>query len=249
MKPTLSWTLSFLFLALTTVACAGPPFTTDDPEPVGYGHWEIFFATSYFRTPAGETGAFPALDINYGILPEVHLNCVAPFAFNGPTGATGAYGYGDTELALKIRLRQETPDTPQMAFYPRLLLPTGDSARGLGEGIFQLALPLWFQKSWGPWTTYGGASYWFHSGETRQDWVYAGWEVQRDLGTVATLGAEVFFRSAAQQGADANAGFNVGATVDLDSIDHLLYSMGRDFTPNGNNLTIYFAFQWTLPGE
>ena len=29
---------------------AGPPFETDDPEPVEYHHWEIFFAASYSRT-------------------------------------------------------------------------------------------------------------------------------------------------------------------------------------------------------
>ncbi|MGO9415216.1 MAG: hypothetical protein ACLP51_08770, partial [Syntrophobacteraceae bacterium] len=37
-----------LFIALLFVpfaALAGPPFLTDDPEPVEYKHWEIYLAS------------------------------------------------------------------------------------------------------------------------------------------------------------------------------------------------------------
>jgi hypothetical protein len=30
------------FLVLSSSALAGPPFVTDDPEPVDYLHWELY---------------------------------------------------------------------------------------------------------------------------------------------------------------------------------------------------------------
>ena len=58
-------------------------------------------------------------------------------------------------------------------------------------------VPLWAQKSWGPWTTYGGG------GETLfdhaahaigyQNFPFAGWLLQRDIGKKLTLGGEVFY--------------------------------------------------------
>jgi hypothetical protein len=30
------------FLLLSSSALAGPPFVTDDPEPVDYLHWELY---------------------------------------------------------------------------------------------------------------------------------------------------------------------------------------------------------------
>ena len=35
-------------------------------------------------------------------------------------------------------------------------IPTGSAARGLGVGKTWYKVPLWVQKSFGPWTTYGG---------------------------------------------------------------------------------------------
>ena len=35
-------------------------------------------------------------------------------------------------------------------------LPTGSATKGLGVGKTWYKVPLWAQKSFGPWTTYGG---------------------------------------------------------------------------------------------
>ena len=45
-----------MFLALLlapSVVFAGPPFRTDDPEPVDYQHWEFYTATQYQQVRAG----------------------------------------------------------------------------------------------------------------------------------------------------------------------------------------------------
>jgi hypothetical protein len=38
---------ALLLAFLSPVALAGPPFVTDDPEPVEYQHWEVYIAPIY----------------------------------------------------------------------------------------------------------------------------------------------------------------------------------------------------------
>jgi len=171
---------------------AGPPFFTDDPVPVEYKHWEIYLASQYLRTADDRTGTAPHIDMNYGVYPNLHLHVTTPAVFDHPSGGPTTYGYGDTEVGAKYRFIEETDLRPQVAFYPQFEAPTGDADRNLGNGKAQLFLPLWLQKSWGPWTTFGGGGYWFNPGVGRRNWVYTGWVLQRDLSKTLTLGAELF---------------------------------------------------------
>src|SRR5258708_838938 len=58
-------------LAAATLAHAGPPFATDDPEPVEYRHWEIYLGSQYEHGGDGASGTLPHLEVNYGALPEL----------------------------------------------------------------------------------------------------------------------------------------------------------------------------------
>jgi hypothetical protein len=60
---------------LWAVPClAGPPFVTDDPEPVDYQKWEVNYALTGSHNQAG-TGAFlPQVDMNYGIAEGVQFH-------------------------------------------------------------------------------------------------------------------------------------------------------------------------------
>jgi len=240
-----------LFVAVLTVVSfspnvfAGPPFFTDDPVPVEWKHWEIFFASEYVRTVDNRSGTAPLIDANYGVCPNVHVHVNLPAAFNRPAGGPTTYGYGDTELGVKFRFIQETEIRPQVAIYPAVDAPTGDSDRGLGNGKAQVFLPLWLQKSWGPWTTYGGGGYWINPGEGHKNWVYAGWVLQRDLSKMFTLGAELFHRTPDTVGGDSGTGFAGGGQINLGEHYHLLLSMGRDFS-GPNHFTRYLALQWTF---
>jgi hypothetical protein len=48
--------------AIVGLACdasseaAGPPFATDDPEPVACGHWEFYVASQRSKTADGRSG-------------------------------------------------------------------------------------------------------------------------------------------------------------------------------------------------
>lgn len=167
-----------LLAIIATSARAGPPFRTDDPEPVEYRHSEIYVVwegTSGHVAPDADTGSLPQLEFNYGILPDVQLHVIAPFAYLSTAGGRTLRGYGDTEVGVKYRIVHEAKSLPQVGIFPLIELPTGDAARGLGSGHTQVFLPVWVQKSWGDWTSYGGAGWWRNPGAGQRNWTYLGW--------------------------------------------------------------------------
>jgi hypothetical protein len=226
-------------------AWAGPPFLTDDPEPAEYRHGEFYMASQYINSQDGKSATLPHVEFNYGVLPNVHLHLIAPLQYVKPEGGNSQYGYGDTEFGIKFRFLQETDSRPMVGTFPIIILPTGDKDKGLGSGETQIFLPLWVQKSWGPWTTYGGGGYWINPGEGNKNWWFFGWLLQREITKQFTLGAEVFHKTISQEGGEETNGFQVGAIINLTEDHHILLSAGRDF--NGPNLfTAYLAYQFTF---
>jgi hypothetical protein len=146
----------FLTLALAASAQAGPPFQTDDPEPVPWHHYEAYVFGTVNRG-GGLTGwVLPAAEFNVGAAPNLQLHIIIPGALANPGSL---YGIGDVELGAKYRFVMEGKDRPQIGVFPMLELPTGNSRLGLGNGQIWARLPFWVQKSRGPWTTYGGVGY------------------------------------------------------------------------------------------
>jgi hypothetical protein len=223
---------------------AGPPFLTDDPEPVDLHHWEFYLFSQGDRTPDAKAIAGPAIELNYGVAPNMQLHLVAPVANLEPAGGGWTSGYGDTEAGIKYRLLEETDSRPQVGVFPLAEIATGEASRGLGNGRTWFRLPVWIQKSWGPWTTYGGGGEALNSAPGQRDFPFAGWLVQRDLGKHLTLGAELF-----RQGPDtlADRGFlvaNVGGSLNFSDTFSLLFSGGRSVW--GDRHTIfYLGFYWT----
>ena len=66
------------------LAWAGPPFITDDPEPVPLHHWEIYLASQAAHDAGGWSGTSPHVEVNYGALPNLQLHLIAPIAFSAP---------------------------------------------------------------------------------------------------------------------------------------------------------------------
>ena len=87
---------------VSSTASAGPPYTTDDPEPVEYRHWEIYLASQSFHDTDGWTGTAPHLEVNYGAVPNVQLHAITPVAYSIPESGPRTYGYGDTELGAPV---------------------------------------------------------------------------------------------------------------------------------------------------
>ena len=182
------WLESAVLLATfvaATPAFAGPPFQTDDPEPVEYHHYEAYAFGTFDHSSASTFSELPAAEFNVGAAPNLQLHIIVPGAYLYPSNA---YGIGDIELGAKYRFVQESGKRPQIGAFPLLELPTGSSRRGLGNGQVWARLPLWLQKSFGPWTTYGGAGYQINRASGMKDSLFAGWLVQRQLSKRITLG-------------------------------------------------------------
>lgn len=235
----------FLLVSFQKDSMAGPPFFTDDPEPVEYKHGEAYVASMFISDKDGRAGTLPHFEFNYGVWPDLQAHIIAPFVFTRPNGMPTSYGYGDTELGLKYRFVQETKWQPQIGTFPLLELPTGDTKYGLGNGKAQVFIPIFAQKSWGPWTTYGGGGYWFNPGEGNKNWTFLGWLLQRDFSEKLTLGAEIFYRTPDKVDEEYGIGLNAGGFLNFTSKDHLLFSAGTDLH-GPRRATIYIAYLRTF---
>jgi hypothetical protein len=237
--------LGLAVLLLSGPVHAGPPFVTDDPEPVDFHHWEVYIASLVARDRNGIAGTGPHVEVNYGAMPDLQIHVIAPFAFNHPGHEGTQYGYGDTELGVKYRFLHETKSRPQVGMFPLLEIPTGSSARGLGSGHLQAFIPIWLQKRWGPWQSYGGGGFWHNPGAGNRDYWLAGWQIQRDLSKALTLGVEIYHTTPSVVGGSSNTNFNFGGFYNFDESHHLLFSAGRGIQGSVRFLG-YLAFQWTL---
>jgi len=242
--------LLVLGLALPLTGRAGPPYTTDDPEPVEHRHWEVYLAFETFWTKGqGADGTLPQVEVNYGVLPDLQLHTIVPMAWTSPDGQAFRYGPGDIELGAKFRFVHEGDWVPQIGTFPLVELPVGSASHGLGTGHVQVLLPIWLQKSVGPWTTYGGAGYWIGNPgpNSRGSW-FVGWQAQYQFAKWATAGAEIYHGMAGQDGDPGDTRFNLGLVIDLSEIQHVLLSAGHSFGSASGQA--YAAYQVTFgPGE
>jgi hypothetical protein len=220
---------------------AGPPFLTDDPEPVELGHWEFYLASEWSAANHSATGTAPHVEVNYGALPELQLHVIVPATLTWQSGQPIQYGLGDIELGAKYRFVEEGKWRPQIGTFPLVLVPTGSKERGLGAATTQVLLPIWIQKSFGPWMTYGGAGLHLASGD---DNVVAGWLLQRQLLGKITLGAESFFTFPLNSG-PVELQVNLGLVVDFSDRHHLLASAGPGFGADARGQG-YLAYQLTI---
>ena len=229
-------------------ARGGPPFVTDDPDPTEYKHWEIDAFATYNHTARGDFAQLPALEVDYGLIPDVQLHAIAPLTLSRVSGGATEYGYGDTELGVKYRLVHETDVLPEIGVFPLAEVPTGDPGRGLGNGQTQFFAPLWFQKSFGKdkeWTTFGGGGFWYNPGEGNRNYYRFGWELQRDFNKYLTLGGEIYHETPMSADDHGHTAFNLGGYLNIDAHNHVLISAGRDIEGPGR-FACYVAYQLTF---
>lgn len=115
----------------------------------------------------------------------------------------------------------------------------------LGSGHTQVFLPLWLQKSSGPWITYGGGGYWINPGAGNRNWWFAGWLLQCQLSSRLALGAEIYHETAMEEGATSDTRFNVGTVFDFSPTYHFLLSAGHTIQ-GASGFQAYIAFQVTF---
>ncbi|HEX7481056.1 MAG TPA: hypothetical protein VF331_24850 [Polyangiales bacterium] len=240
--------LGLAVLLISSKASAGPPYTTDDPEPVEYHHWELYLGSQTSHDKGGWTGTAPHIEANYGPVPNVQLHFIAPLAYSAPNDGIAHYGSGDTELGVKFRFVQERKWIPMIGTFAMLEVPSGLRSAGLGNGSAQVFLPVWLQKSFGAWQSYGGVGVWMDLANRDRHWWYFGWQVQRRIFPWLTVGAEVFHETPTERGAASPTRFNVGAVFDVTDEHHLLFSCGRGL-PGSTLFQGYVAYQLTFGSQ
>jgi hypothetical protein len=231
---------------MAATSIAGPPYVTDDPEPVEYQNWEFYVASMHSKLGGDWSGTAPHFEVNYGALPDLQLHLIAPLAYDSPPDGAGHYGLGDVELGVKYRFLHETNGWPQIGIFPLLEVPAGSARDNLGNGHSQAFLPLWIQKSWGSWTAYGGGGYGINSFSGHDNWGFVGAVLQKQVWTNVAIGIEVFHQTMSETDFPfTGTMFNVGTAIDLTEHHHLLFSAGRSIDgPIG--FQCYIAWQYTF---
>src|SRR5512146_3199032 len=95
-------------LAMGRSAPAGPPYTTDDPEPVPLHGWELYLSVTRLVQASDRTGDAPHFEVNYGAAPGLQLHAIVPLSYARPAGGPTTSGLGDVELGAKLRFVEET---------------------------------------------------------------------------------------------------------------------------------------------
>jgi len=226
-------------LCLAPVAYAGPPYLTDDPQPTDYRHFETYLYGSGNANRAGST-AETGVDFNFGARPDLQLTAVAPIDYQRPAAGTGATGLGNFELAAKYRFAHRERCGWDISTFPRWILPS--VAREVGARHHAFQLPIWLEKDYGRWSTFGGAGITLQRGAGARDYALVGWAITRQVLPRLQLGAELFHRSADVPGGLATTVLNAGMRYDFSEHYHLLGSSG----PGIQNATRTNAHSWYL---
>jgi hypothetical protein len=227
-----SLALAGSFTLPVTPVRAGPPFVSDDPEPTDYRHYEIYFFANGSSAVDGATGE-SGVDFNYGALPDLQLTAVVPMAYALPSGAANEIGFGNVELAAKYRFLHQNEIGWDIAVFPRVFLPSGSSR--VGDNRPALLLPLWFEKDWDDWSTFGGGGCQLQRGGDAQNFCTAGWALTRQLLPELQVGVEIVHQTADTKGGRPSTGVGAGFRYDLSEHYHLLGYYGPGLQATATN--------------
>lgn len=235
---------SFIFiLIVSTFLKAGPPFLTDDPQPVDFMHWEFYISSQQQFSDNNVDATLPHFEINYGLIPDVQVHLIVPMQYS-KRESSSEYSYVSTEVGVKYRFIN-LDNGIQAGVFPIAEVPTGKNVTLAGENNLKVFLPLWLQVSSGKFTSYGGAGYWINPGTGNKNWVYTGWQGQYDFSETITLGGELFYHTADSNDSEGGAGFNLGGYININEHNHLLFSIGHNLT-GANTTTGYLGYQLTI---
>lgn len=238
------------YVCLASLLClhnaeASPPFITDSPEPTDYQEIEFYLFGTMDKGSDGTSFQLPAFEADWGFAPDWQFHAVIPVNVSQPQDGSAAAGQGDIETAVSYRFLSETKYRPQIAIAPAIEWAVGDADKGLGNGQTWFKVPLWMQKSWGSWTTYGGGGYVINSADDMRNYPFAGWVVQHDLNDRLSLAGELFMQSADSADSKSYALVNIGGSYKLNKHFDILASVGHSIAGE-EHLVGYFGVHYTF---
>ena len=134
-----------LFALFIQTSNAGPPFFTDDPQPVNFKHWEYYISSLNTLHPNDWSGTSPHIEVNYGLIPNLQVHLLLPMNYNYPIHRSPDFGYGNTEFGVKYCFIHETENMPQIGTFPIIEIPTIKNPE-FSDGNTQIFIPVWAQK-------------------------------------------------------------------------------------------------------
>jgi hypothetical protein len=228
----------------TATAWAGPPYFTDDPEPTDEQHFEIYSFADGLHNNSG-TNSEVGIDFNYGGARDLQLTAVVPIGDQQLHGTEASTGLGNIELAVKYRFLHQQDSGWDAAVFPRVVLASVSSHTG--EQHTALQLPLWVEKDWAGWSTFGGGGCALNNGGTSRNYCFAGWVLGKRVLPTLQLGAELYFQSADSSEARAKTIAGTGVIYDVSTRVHLLAyaSGGLQNAASEHQYSWYAAVLWT----
>lgn len=235
---------SCMLLAGISPCLAGPPFLTDDPVPVDYGHNEFYVFSTLDHAEDASAIAGPAIEYNRGVAPNAQFHLVLPLAWNVPNDGPATTGLGDTEAGIKYRFVNADEGSWQAGVFPAVELATGNARRGLGNGRTWYRLPLWVQRSSGKWTFDGGGGWIVNPAPGMRNASFGGLLAQYAFDPRWTLGAEIFRQNALATDQPGYTLLNFGGYLNFTQNFSLLFSGGRSVA-GAQHTMAYIGLYWT----
>jgi hypothetical protein len=235
----------FALLALSVPALAGPPYITDDPEPTDTGQFENYLYVEGTRAEGAFAAPEAGIEFNYGALPETQLTASVPLNPNPGPGGMGVV-WAPLGAGVKYRFLDEDENgwLPQAAIFPQVFIPVGAASRT--TPITEL-LPIWLQKSFGAWTSFGGGGFVNNPGSGNRDFVIYGWALQRQLTNNLALGGELFGQTRSSVDLPASTAAGLAALYDFSDEWHLVGSVNTGVVDarQADRFSYNLALKWT----
>jgi hypothetical protein len=134
----------FSLLIIASAAFAGPPFNTDDPQPVDFLHWEFYIASSYQFGQFDENATLPHIEVNYGVAPNIQIHSLTGMGYV-KEDTNHQYGFMTAELGFKYRFINEDNGF-QVGIFPLIELPTTHKESLVGNNNLQFFYRFGFKK-------------------------------------------------------------------------------------------------------
>ncbi len=183
--------------------------------------------------------------MNYGGAPDLQLTLTLPEDYASSHDIRAALG--DLTLAAKYRFlhAREGSWLPDAAIFPALTLPSG--SRRSDTGHASLFIPIWPEKNFGTWSTFGGGGFDANPGVGQRNYALLGWAVTRSFGERLNLGVEIYHQTPSNAGGMAQTNLGVGATFQMTKHWAVMASGGPDLEkPSRSGATaFYVSLQFT----
>jgi len=195
---------------------------TDDPEPTELHQFENYLYLQGTRAVGSFSDPGVGVEINYGAFEDTQLSVSVPLNPNPGPGGIGLV-WAPLGGGVKYRFIEEDRDgwRPQLALFPQVFVPIGAASHSVPTTEL---LPVWLQKAFGNWTTFGGAGFTRNPGKGNRNFAIYGIAVQRQMNDHFAVGVELFGQTQDAIDARGTTAAGLGALYDFDETWHLIGS-------------------------